>query len=148
MHPSSRGSELHQGQTLQHCHNFFYPLGDLQMNPVDSQIRFSFPTFFERKCPRCVSKTCLCRRPRARVQALCRRQSTSLCEHTRTRIVYGPSLTLGHLCMCSMYTHTCNLKSFCKYAKHGLQESTPRDLGRITRACNCTVRCNCTITTL
>lgn len=47
LHPSSPGAELHQGQPLQRRHKiFFYPLGDLQMNPGDSQIRFLFPTFF------------------------------------------------------------------------------------------------------
>lgn len=110
LHPSSPGAELHQGQPLQRRHKFFfYPLGDLQMNPGDSQIRFLFPTFFGGgggKCPRCVSKTCLCRRPRARARAVCGSQSTQLCEHTRTRI-FGFIVVTSRwgICACAAYKH-------------------------------------------
>lgn len=94
LHPSSLGTEMYHGQTLKCCYIFFpYPLGNLPMNPGDSQIRSSFPPFFERKCPRCVSKTCLCVRVRASVclgaglvQAL---EHTHVCVNTRARASLG-----------------------------------------------------------
>lgn len=103
---------------------FFYPLGDLQMNPGDSQIRFSFPTFFERKCPRCVSKTCLCIRVgvRAPGRGPCAGAKAHACVNTRARASLGlwSFSRVGASVMCSVYTHTCNFKSFCKYSKHGV----------------------------
>lgn len=107
---SSQGS--HQGQRLQRCYNFFLPLGRPPDEPWYSQIRCSFPTFFERKCPRCLSKTCLCRSPRAQVQAACRSQSTGLCEHTRTHAVLGFRVLPSCWGIC-----TCNFKSFLQICK-------------------------------
>ena len=97
---------------------FSYRLGDLPMNPTDSQIRFSLPTFFERKYPRWVSKTCLCMQVGIRVPGHwpCAGARAHVCVNTRARAPLGlwsfPCLALGHLCMCSMNRHTCNFKSF------------------------------------
>lgn len=52
----------------------------------------------------------------------CAGAKAHVCVNTGARArlwVYGPFLALGHLCMCGVYTHTCNFKSFFKFAKYG-----------------------------
>lgn len=70
---------------------FSYQLSHLQMNPSDSQIRFSFPSFFERKCPRCVSKTCLfmCVGVRVPGRQPCAGARTHGCVNARTHESLG-----------------------------------------------------------
>lgn len=77
LHPSSLGTELYHRQMLKVLLQFFsYPLGNLPMNPGDSQMRFSFPPFFEESAPDASVKHAYvyaCRRQCAWALALCRR---------------------------------------------------------------------------